>query len=132
MRFILQQRDITIPTTVTLTLKARTVSVTGPRGSLTKTFDHVNIELTLVKKASADQTGKLTAKVHHGKRKHVACIRTICSHIENMIKGVTIGFEYKMRFVYAHFPINANIRFGNNNTANRATTLRFATFSATK
>lgn len=47
--------------------------------------------------------------VWHGGRKHIACIRTICSHIENMIKGVTKGFEYKMRLVYAHFPINCNV-----------------------
>lgn len=26
-----------------------------------------------------------------------------------MIAGVTKGFRYTMRFVYAHFPINANI-----------------------
>lgn len=39
-------------------------------------------------------------------RKQLACLRTVCSHIDNMIVGVTRGFLYKMRFVYSHFPIN--------------------------
>merc|ERR1712032_1119430 len=42
-------------------------------------------------------------------RKQLACVRTICSHIENMFTGVTRGFIYKMRFVYSHFPINVNL-----------------------
>jgi large subunit ribosomal protein L9e len=29
-----------------------------------------------------------------------------------MIKGVVIGFEYHMRLVYAHFPINVSIPAG--------------------
>merc|ERR1712093_875745 len=45
----------------------------------------------------------------HAARKHVACLRTIRSQIENMITGVTYGFAYKMRLVYAHFPINVII-----------------------
>ena len=28
---------------------------------------------------------------------------------QNLITGVTKGYEYKMRLVYAHFPININI-----------------------
>jgi len=43
-------------------------------------------------------------------RKQLACVRTICSHIENMIVGVTQGFLYKMRFVYSHFPINVDVK----------------------
>lgn len=39
----------------------------------------------------------------------LACIRTICSHVENMMTGVTKGYLYKMRFCYAHFPINVSI-----------------------
>lgn len=46
---------------------------------------------------------------HFGKKKRLASIRTACSHVANLIKGVTKGFEYKMRLVYAHFPININI-----------------------
>merc|ERR1712039_53127 len=33
-----------------------------------------------------------------------------CSHIENLMKGVQFGFLYKMRSVYAHFPININVQ----------------------
>ncbi|CAM9647096.1 unnamed protein product [Discosporangium mesarthrocarpum] len=39
----------------------------------------------------------------------MACIRTVCSHILNMFTGVTQGYLYKMRFCYAHFPINVNL-----------------------
>ncbi|RKO97510.1 hypothetical protein CXG81DRAFT_27769 [Caulochytrium protostelioides] len=102
MRHILQSKEIAIPSDVTLAFKARKVTVTGPRGTLNKDFSHVPVELIRVNKE------KLTVNVWHGNRKHIACIRTVASHILNMIKGVTKGFEYKMRFAYAHFPINVN------------------------
>lgn len=48
-------------------------------------------------------------EMHHGARKNVATLRTVKTIINNLIIGVTKGFKYKMRYVYAHFPINVNI-----------------------
>eukprot|EP00842_Homolaphlyctis_polyrhiza_P005668 jgi/Hompol1/6101/HPOL_000361-RA len=103
MKSISNERDVIIPDEVELIVRAREVRVKGPRGELQKSFKHVPLDITRPAK------NRLHVKVWHGARKHNACIRTVCSHIENMITGVTKGFEYKMRFVYAHFPINCNI-----------------------
>ena len=51
----------------------------------------------------------ITIELHHGARKNVATLRTVKTLINNLIIGVTKGFKYKMRYVYAHFPINVNI-----------------------
>ena len=42
-------------------------------------------------------------------RKEKALIGTFSAHIKNMIKGVTEGFEYKMKTVYSHFPIKISV-----------------------
>lgn len=51
----------------------------------------------------------LKVDYHSGRRKGLASLRTVISHVQNLITGVTKGFEYKMRMVYAHFPVNINI-----------------------
>ena len=43
-----------------------------------------------------------------GSKKELAAVRSCCSHIKNMQVGVTKGYEYKMKLVYAHFPINVD------------------------
>ena len=51
----------------------------------------------------------INIELHHGARKSVATLRTVRTIINNLIIGVTKGFKYKMRYVYAHFPINVNV-----------------------
>jgi len=89
------------------------VRVKGPRGVLTRDFRHLSVDMFLEKGEPSEEGGDaptiLKVECHFGKRKRLASIRTACSHVQNMITGVTKGFEYKMRLVYAHFPINTAI-----------------------
>ncbi len=103
MRSIHTAEVIAIPKGVEVELSGRKVTVTGPRGTNTRDFSFIPLEITRSGKA------QIKVAVWFGNHKHVACIRTICSHISNMMKGVTKGFEYKMRATYAHFPINVTI-----------------------
>merc|ERR1712098_192842 len=92
---------------VSISVKSRKVTVKGPRGTLTRHFRHLPADMMM-------QNGN-TLKVEKwfGNRSELAAVNTVCSHVENMQKGVTQGFLYKMRAVYAHFPINVVIT-GNN------------------
>ncbi|KAK0468208.1 60S ribosomal protein L9 [Desarmillaria tabescens] len=106
MRDVLQTEELDIPEGIDVSIKSRLITVKGPRGTLTKNVRHVDMDIRLIK----GKTAKVTLAVWQGGRKHVACLRTIKSLITNMITGVTKGFQYKMRSVYAHFPINCIIQ----------------------
>mmetsp|Transcript_119028 Transcript_119028/g.167311 ORF Transcript_119028/g.167311 Transcript_119028/m.167311 type:complete len:204 (-) Transcript_119028:23-634(-) len=119
MKTVLATRTVEIPEGVEVTVKARIVTVKGKLGELVRDFKHMPMEMRIVKGADiADEVGDdeaVAAKdfvkvdLWFANRKQLACVRTICSHIENMIVGVTRGFLYKMRFVYSHFPINVSL-----------------------
>ncbi|KAG9006638.1 hypothetical protein FRB94_000564 [Tulasnella sp. JGI-2019a] len=110
MRDVLQTETVVIPKGVTAHVDARIVTITGPRGKLVRDLHHISMDIRLINSKKADKLPIIHLAVWNGVRKHVACLRTIKSGIENMIKGVTQGFLYKMRLVYAHFPINCIIQ----------------------
>jgi large subunit ribosomal protein L9e len=88
--------------TVEVEINARVIKVTGPRGSLTRNFKHLSMDLRKVENS-------IRVDVWFANRKQLATVRTVISHIDNMFVGVTRGFIYKMRFVYSHFPINVTL-----------------------
>ncbi|KAI4307006.1 hypothetical protein L6164_030241 [Bauhinia variegata] len=111
MKTILSSESMDIPDGVNIKVNAKIIEVEGPRGKLVRDFKHLNLDFQLI----TDEDGKRKLKIDawFGSRKTSAAIRTALSHVENLITGVTKGYRYKMRFVYAHFPINASITHEN-------------------
>ena len=105
MKLLVSSATLDIPSTVTVEVKGRAVRVKGPRGTLQRDFKHLAVDMFLFE----EDGKKLKVDCHFGRRKRLASIRTVISHVQNLITGTTKGFEYKLRCVYAHFPVNINI-----------------------
>ena len=68
---------------VTGRVRARCVTIQGPRGRLTRSFRHLAVDISMV------DSRTIKVEKWFGKRKELAAVNTVCSHIDNMIKGVT-------------------------------------------
>merc|ERR1719366_3148 len=100
--------SIKIPKGGKISIKSKQVEVTGKHGTLKRDFKHLPIELWI-----AASGHEVRARMYFAKSKQLSMLRSVCSHINNLFDGVQKKFEYKMRLVYAHFPINATITKGN-------------------
>ncbi len=88
MRDINTTEELSIPEGVFVSIKSRIAEVKGPRGKLTKNLRHINMDIQLQTYKKGDKP-VISLTVWQGGRKHVACLRTIRSLINNMIIGVT-------------------------------------------
>jgi large subunit ribosomal protein L6 len=98
-----QQKVIEMPEGVTATLQGRTLSVKGKLGEAKKHFDKVNVNISVEGK-------KVLISPFSVKKKDNVIINTVTSIIDNMVKGVTKGFTYRLKVVYAHFPITVKTK----------------------
>ena len=78
------------------------VEVIGDKARLVRDFSHAPVLIQL-------EDGEVKISAFWPRRKEAAIVGTVCSHIENMIRGVTKGFTYKLKIVYSHFPISVKV-----------------------
>merc|ERR1719461_560260 len=97
MKVIKAKQSIALPKEVKVTVSSRRVEVTGPHGKLNRDFRHLPVSI-----AKIDGGKKLEVALYFGLSKQIAALRTVCSHIDNMITGVTKKYRYSMRLVSAH------------------------------
>ena len=97
MKIINTNQSIKVPDEIDVSVKSRVVTVKGPRGTLTKSFKHLALDISM--------PNKKTVRVEKwfGKRKELAAVRTVCSHITNLFTGVTkVGMSLFIDYV-RHF-----------------------------
>lgn len=81
--YSIQPYDCYCCAVVEVTVKSRKVIVRGPRGTLRRDFRHMSVD---IKKIGKNQ---LMVEKWFGITKELSAVKTVCSHIENMMKGVT-------------------------------------------
>ena len=102
MRAIETVATVEIPDNVMGTLDGRVITIKGEKGELTRDFSHAPIKIQLDGKT-------VTVKASWPRKKEASLVGTVSSHIQNMIKGVTTGFTFKLKIVFSHFPITAKV-----------------------
>ncbi len=97
------EERVAAPSGVTLQLRGDEVLVSGKLGALRRRLTHPRVALAL------DGT-ELRIRSDLPSRREKAVVGTFAAHVRNMIVGVTKGFTYKMKIVYAHFPMKASVK----------------------
>ncbi|MEM2142355.1 MAG: 50S ribosomal protein L6 [Candidatus Thorarchaeota archaeon] len=93
------QQQIEIPQGCTVKVEDRTVTVSGPKGTLSRTFPERFLTIAV-------QNGELTASTDLRRKRARAMVGTVIAHVRNMFRGVLHGYTYELKVVYSHFPMS--------------------------
>jgi large subunit ribosomal protein L6 len=94
---------IKIPEGVTVKLSGRTLSVKGPKGELSRTLRPSRVGLKV-------EGGEVVLHCDLPRRAEKAEVGAFGSHVRNMLHGVQNGYEYRLKTVFAHFPIKTTVK----------------------
>ena len=88
---------------VTASVKAREIVLKGPNGSATKAFQRIPVDIEV-------KGNQVVITPFTGKKKDVISANTVSSIVRALVHGVTKGYEYRMKVVFAHFPVTVKVK----------------------
>ena len=101
-RFETLERTVSIPDQVSVQVEGRTVKVKGPLGSLQENLSHLPVSINV-------DDNKVRLETTWPRKREIGMLGTAAAHVRNMLKGVTQGYRYELRTVYAHFPVTVKV-----------------------
>lgn len=96
-------KTIQVPDGIDANLAGKVITIKGKKGNLTRDFSFAPINIE-----GEGKNIRIWAK--WPRKKEAALVGTIYSHINNMIIGVTKGYQYKLKIVFSHFPISVKMQ----------------------
>ena len=95
--------EVEAPASVTIKKEGNLVQIKGPLGTIKKDFTKLPATVNV-------QGNKVTIKPYGTRKRDLAVTNTARSIIEGMIKGVEKGYTYKLKIIFAHFPISVKVK----------------------
>src|ERR1035437_7283113 len=95
-------RIIKIPEGVSTSLSQDVFTARGPKGTVERKFWFPGIKIEVREREVLIDAGSVRIE-------QKAMVGTFASHIVNLVKGVSEGFECKMTIVYANFPMQVKV-----------------------
>lgn len=95
--------EIEAPASVKLSKEGNTIVVKGKLGAIKKDFTKLPATITV-------EGNKVTVKPYGTRKRDLAVTNTARSIIQSMIKGVEKGYTYKLKVIFAHFPISVKVK----------------------
>jgi len=95
--------SLPVPENVKVLLTKKMLSVEGPLGKTRKDFKKIPVDLEVKGK-------NVIIKSLGIRKKDYAIFNTVKSIIKTLIEGVQNGYTFKMKIVYAHFPITVKVK----------------------
>ena len=95
--------EVEAPASVMIKKEGNLIQVKGTLGTVKKDFTKLPATVTV-------QGNKITIKPYGTRKRDLAVTNTARSVIAGMIKGVEKGYTYKLKIVFAHFPISVKVK----------------------
>ncbi|MBE0526787.1 50S ribosomal protein L6 [Candidatus Thorarchaeota archaeon] len=97
------EKRIEIISECQVTLEDKTVIVTGPKGTLKRSFPELQTTIKI-------EGNEVIVGTHISRKRSRALVGTVIAHVRNMMLGVHLGYEYEMKIVFSHFPITVEVK----------------------
>ncbi|MFP4115862.1 MAG: 50S ribosomal protein L6 [Candidatus Aenigmatarchaeota archaeon] len=97
------KREVEIPEDVEIKLEGKRVRIKSGDEEVVKKLDHPLLDLEV-------EDDRIIIKSLKENKKVDSVSRTFKSKIKNAIKGVHEGFDYRLKVIYRHFPMEVSVK----------------------